>query len=73
MYKATLASYGQEQLPRYQSARSVDSRLDSLLVLMARQAINLTNFVGTFDRRSLRLYIFEHARNLAWLIHIVSC
>lgn len=52
MYKATLSSYGHEQLPRYHSAKSFDSRVDSLLVLMARQAICLTNLVRAYIGRS---------------------
>lgn len=57
MYKATLTSYGHEQLPHYQSPKSFNSRVDSLLVLMARQVINLTNLVRYFrDRMNLTIF-----------------
>lgn len=48
MYKVTLASFGYELWPRYYTSKSFHNRVDSLLVLMARQAVNLTNLVNIF-------------------------
>lgn len=36
LYKSTLSIYGYETLPRFSSPKSFSSRIDSLLVLMAR-------------------------------------
>lgn len=41
MYKYTLTTYGHELLPKYTCPKSFHNRIDSLLVLMARQAPNL--------------------------------
>lgn len=43
MYKHTLTSFGHELLPKYICPRPFNSRIDSLLVLMARQCFNLTS------------------------------
>lgn len=43
MYKFTLTSYGHELLPKYSCPKSFNNRIDSLLVLMARQCPNLTS------------------------------
>jgi F-box protein 39 len=43
MYKYTLVSYGHELLPKYTCPKPFDNRIDSLLVLMARQCPNLTS------------------------------
>ena len=43
MYKYTLTSYGHELIPKYTCPKSFHNRIDSLLVLMARQAPNLTS------------------------------
>lgn len=42
-YKYTLTTYGHELLPKYLSQNSFHNRIDSLLVLMARQCHNLTS------------------------------
>lgn len=43
LYKHTLTSYGHELLPKYSCPKSFHNRIDSLLVLMARQCPNLTS------------------------------
>lgn len=43
MYKLTLTTFGHELLPKYIFPRSFNNRIDSLLVLMARQCYNLTS------------------------------
>jgi F-box protein 39 len=43
MYKFTLTTFGHELLPKYICPRAFDNRIDSLLVLMARQCPNLTS------------------------------
>ena len=43
MYKYTLTSYGHELLPKYTCPKSFDNRIDSSLILMARQCPNLTS------------------------------
>lgn len=42
-YKYTLTTYGHELLPKYLSQKLFHNRIDSLLVLMARQCPNLTS------------------------------
>lgn len=42
-YKYTLTSFGHELLPKYTCPKSFHNRIDSLLVLMARQCPNLTS------------------------------
>lgn len=42
-YKYTLTTYGHELLPKYSCPKSFHNRIDSLLVLMARQCPNLTS------------------------------
>lgn len=41
LYKFTLTTFGHELLPKYLSQKSFHNRIDSLLVLMARQCPNL--------------------------------
>jgi F-box protein 39 len=43
MYKYTLTTFGHEMLPDFESPKAFDERIDSLLLLMARQCPNLTN------------------------------
>jgi F-box protein 39 len=43
MYKYTLTTFGHELLPKYLCPTSFHNRIDSLLVLMARQCPNLTS------------------------------
>lgn len=43
LYKYTLTTYGHELLPKYSCPKSFNNRIDSLLVLMARQCHNLTS------------------------------
>lgn len=43
MYKYTLTTFGHELLPKFLCPKSFHSRIDSLLVLMARQCPNLTS------------------------------
>lgn len=43
MYKHTLTTFGHELLPKYSCPKSFHNRIDSLLVLMARQCHNLTS------------------------------
>lgn len=43
MYKYTLTNFGHELLPKYICPRSFHNRVDSLLLLMARQCPNLTS------------------------------
>jgi F-box protein 39 len=42
-YKYTLTTFGHELLPKYTCPKSFNNRIDSLLVLMARQCPNLTS------------------------------
>ncbi|CRL05674.1 CLUMA_CG018707, isoform A [Clunio marinus] len=43
LYKYTLTTYGHELLPKYSCPKSFHNRIDSLLVLMARQCPDLTS------------------------------
>lgn len=43
MYKFTLTTFGHELLPEMPSSASFDDRIDTLLLLMARQCPNLTS------------------------------
>lgn len=43
MYKYTLTTFGHELLPKFSCPKSFHNRIDSLLVLMARQCPNLTS------------------------------
>ncbi|KAG5674163.1 hypothetical protein PVAND_004147 [Polypedilum vanderplanki] len=43
MYKYTLSTFGHEMLPTFDSPKAFDERIDSLLILMARQCPNLTS------------------------------
>lgn len=43
MYKYTLTTYGHELLPEFSTPTSFDDRIDSLLLLMARQCPNITS------------------------------
>lgn len=43
MYKYTLTKYGHEMLPEFSLPQSFDDRIDTLMLMMARQCPNLTS------------------------------
>lgn len=49
-YKYTLTIFGHETVPKFESVRAFHDRIDSIMLLMARNCYNLTTLVSIFQR-----------------------